>query len=171
MFPISVETFFEKYRCGFFSWTSATTRAQRIDCQKAYAHTTLCVHIHMRTPRCEIYFWSRCCLYIYHIHAEYDCTRMRLYLYICVAPGIYTSLCTIVYSSYLHGTCLDSETPQVSTSLFIYRPLLQVVCHCTCIYTSLSTFVCAQEWTNRTLIGHEPLICSKMCFTKTELVR
>jgi len=24
----------------------------------------------------------------------------------------------------------------------------------------------AQEWTNRTLIGHEPLICSKMCFSK-----
>ena len=29
----------------------------------------------------------------------------------------------------------------------------------------------AQEWTKRTLIGHEPLICSKMCFTKTELVQ
>ena len=29
----------------------------------------------------------------------------------------------------------------------------------------------AQEWTNRTVIGHEPLICSKMCFTKTELVQ
>jgi len=29
----------------------------------------------------------------------------------------------------------------------------------------------AQEWTNRTLIGHEPLICSKMCFAKTELVQ
>jgi len=23
-----------------------------------------------------------------------------------------------------------------------------------------------QEWTNRTLVGHEPLICSKMCYTK-----
>ena len=29
----------------------------------------------------------------------------------------------------------------------------------------------AQEWTNRTVIGHEPLICSKTCFTKTELVQ
>ena len=29
----------------------------------------------------------------------------------------------------------------------------------------------AQEWTNRTVIGHELLICSKMCFTKTELVQ
>ena len=28
-----------------------------------------------------------------------------------------------------------------------------------------------QEWTNRTLIGHEPLMCSKMCLTRTELVR
>jgi len=24
---------------------------------------------------------------------------------------------------------------------------------------------------NRTLIGHEPLMCSKMCFTKTELLQ
>jgi hypothetical protein len=23
----------------------------------------------------------------------------------------------------------------------------------------------AQEWRNHTLLGHEPLICSKMCFT------
>jgi len=29
----------------------------------------------------------------------------------------------------------------------------------------------AQEWTNRTLISHKPLICSKMCFTKTESVQ
>ena len=29
----------------------------------------------------------------------------------------------------------------------------------------------AQEWTNRTLIGKELLICSKMCFTKTNLVQ
>jgi len=29
----------------------------------------------------------------------------------------------------------------------------------------------AQEWTNRTVISHEPLICSEMCFTKTELVQ
>jgi len=29
----------------------------------------------------------------------------------------------------------------------------------------------AQEWTNRTPISHKPLICSKMCFTKTELVQ
>jgi len=31
--------------------------------------------------------------------------------------------------------------------------------------------VSAQELTDRTLIGHEPLICSKICFTKTELVQ
>ena len=35
-----------------------------------------------------------------------------------------------------------------------------------CLYIYIS----AQEWTNRTLISHEPLICSKMCFTKTESV-
>jgi len=29
----------------------------------------------------------------------------------------------------------------------------------------------AQEWTDRTLAGHEPLICGKMCFTVTELVQ
>jgi len=29
----------------------------------------------------------------------------------------------------------------------------------------------AQEWTNRTLISHEPLICSKMCITKTKSVQ
>ena len=29
----------------------------------------------------------------------------------------------------------------------------------------------AQEWTNRTLISNEQLICSKMCFTKTEVVQ
>ena len=29
----------------------------------------------------------------------------------------------------------------------------------------------AQEWKNRTLVGHKPLICNKMCFTKTELVQ
>jgi len=29
----------------------------------------------------------------------------------------------------------------------------------------------AQEWTNRTLISHVPLMCSKMCCTKTELVQ
>ena len=28
-----------------------------------------------------------------------------------------------------------------------------------------------QELNNRTLIGHEPLICGKMCFTKTKLDR
>jgi len=26
----------------------------------------------------------------------------------------------------------------------------------------------AQEWINRTLISHEPLLCSKTCFSKTE---
>jgi len=26
-------------------------------------------------------------------------------------------------------------------------------------------------WRNRTVIGHEPLMCSKMCFAKTELVQ
>ena len=26
----------------------------------------------------------------------------------------------------------------------------------------------SQVWSNRTLIGHKPLICSKMRFTKTE---
>jgi len=29
----------------------------------------------------------------------------------------------------------------------------------------------AQEWNNRILIGHEPLLCSKMSFTKTKLVQ
>jgi len=29
----------------------------------------------------------------------------------------------------------------------------------------------AQGWRNRTLVGHEPLRCSKMCFTKPELVQ
>jgi len=29
----------------------------------------------------------------------------------------------------------------------------------------------AQEWSNRTLISHEPLICSKMCFAKSESVQ
>ena len=29
----------------------------------------------------------------------------------------------------------------------------------------------AQEWTNCTLIGNEPLMCSKMCFAKTKLVQ
>jgi len=32
-------------------------------------------------------------------------------------------------------------------------------------------FISAQEWTNRTVTGHEPLICSTMCFAKTELVQ
>ena len=26
----------------------------------------------------------------------------------------------------------------------------------------------AQEWTSRTLVGHEPRMCSKICCTKTE---
>jgi len=29
----------------------------------------------------------------------------------------------------------------------------------------------AQGWNNRTLISHEPLVCSKMCFSKTEPVQ
>jgi len=29
----------------------------------------------------------------------------------------------------------------------------------------------AQECTDRTLISHEPLMCSKLCFTKTESVQ
>ena len=39
------------------------------------------------------------------------------------------------------------------------------------------TFACenvehsTQDWRERTPISHEPLICSKMCFTKTELVQ
>jgi len=33
------------------------------------------------------------------------------------------------------------------------------------------TFSCAQGWNNRTLISHEPLVCSKMCFSKTEPVQ
>ena len=35
----------------------------------------------------------------------------------------------------------------------------------------ISLWWTAQGLRNRTLIGHEPLICSKMCFTKTELVQ
>ena len=33
------------------------------------------------------------------------------------------------------------------------------------------TWTRPQEWRNRTLVGHEPLICRKMCFTKAELVQ
>jgi len=35
----------------------------------------------------------------------------------------------------------------------------------------MNHLITAQEWTNSTLIGHEPLLCSKMCFAKTELVQ
>ena len=35
----------------------------------------------------------------------------------------------------------------------------------------LAQYAAAQEWTNRAVIGHEPLICSTMYFTKTELVQ
>jgi len=31
--------------------------------------------------------------------------------------------------------------------------------------------VSAQEWRNRTLISHELLVCSKMCFSKTEPIQ
>ena len=37
--------------------------------------------------------------------------------------------------------------------------------------TNTSTNKSAQEWTNRTVISHEPLMRSKICFTKTELVQ
>jgi len=36
---------------------------------------------------------------------------------------------------------------------------------------SKQLIISAQEWTNRTPISHEPLICSKMCFTRTESVQ
>ena len=39
------------------------------------------------------------------------------------------------------------------------------------MYKYIYIYISAQGWSNRSLIGHEPLICSKMCFTKTELVQ
>jgi len=54
-------------------------------------------------------------------------------------------------------------------SMYMYIYLYMFMCER--IYISTRTYVSAQEWTNRTVNGHEPLICSKMYFTKTELVQ
>jgi len=38
-------------------------------------------------------------------------------------------------------------------------------------HSSLWMHSAVLPWKNRTLVGHEPLMCSKMCFTKTEYVQ
>jgi len=47
------------------------------------------------------------------------------------------------------------------------RLLLQLASFLKPRKVALYTSYTAQEWNNRTVIGHEPLICSKMCFTQT----
>ena len=63
----------------------------------------------------------------------------------------------------------------------IDSPYQMCVCVCVCVYLGcvcvciwadrLPEIPTAQEWRNCTLIGNGPLIYSKMCFTKTELVQ
>ena len=53
---------------------------------------------------------------------------------------------------------------------------LRLLITCTALTSLISrgdsmSAVPAQEWTNRNVIGHEPLICSKMCFTQTESIQ
>jgi len=62
---------------------------------------------------------------------------------------------SLLWVSFAKETCNFKEPTKNSHSICVLR----------------NHVVTAQEWTNRTLIGHEPPICSKMCFTKTELVQ
>ena len=50
----------------------------------------------------------------------------------------------------------------------IYMPAKERYIPAKELYYRCYSRVSAQQWRNRTLIGHEPLVCSKMCFSKTE---
>jgi len=51
------------------------------------------------------------------------------------------------------------------------RACCVIVRVCLCLYKREFGGVTAHGWNNRTLISHERLVCSKMCFSKTKPVQ
>ena len=56
--------------------------------------------------------------------------------------------------------------------MYIYTEICLCIYICISIYIYINIYIySANEWKNLTLVGHEPLICSQISFTKTELVQ
>ena len=70
------------------------------------------------------------------------------------------------------GTYVYIIGTSLSFSLFLSLSLSFSLSHTHSFsfHLTFSLSLSAQEWRNRTVVGHEPLICNKMCFSKTELV-
>jgi len=122
MFPISVETFFEKYRCGFFSWTSATTRAQRIDCQKAYAHTTLCYTYICALLAVKSTFEVDV-VYTYIIYMPNTIVLVCDCTCIYVLHRVYTPRCALLYIRRICTALASTPRPPKFPHLFSYTGL------------------------------------------------
>jgi len=70
----------------------------------------------------------------------------------------------------------DTERPPKNGKFALFLATNRgCVVKCVSQHDQLHIWLChrktAQEWRNRSLVGHEPWMCNKMCFTKTEWVQ
>ena len=72
--------------------------------------------------------------------------------------------CMYIYYNDAIDVCIYTMMMQLT---YVYV----LLCATTVGVSNNTMYVSAQEWTNRTPISHKPLMCSKMCFTKTESVQ
>ena len=130
----------------------------RVTRMTSYVYSFLYVHIY-------IYIYIYLMGDTWHTRHErqyvFD-SRSWLVCYMCIYIYIYISIWWVT-----------RDTRVTNDNMF--STLVRDSC-VTCAYIHLYISIwwvtrAAQECTNRTLISHEPLICSKMCFTKTESVQ
>ena len=111
-----------------------------------------------------------CCMskhmFVYSTHVQHicGCPQMQMWMLMYMSMQMYLDVEDI-------DVDVDVDDAHVAFDVDVDVDL--DVFHCVCRHLQIGIFRCrsAQELTNRTVIGREPLICSKMCFTKTELVQ
>ena len=85
-------------------------------------------------------------VYIYMYVCVYVCVRER------EVSGIYIHISSPLLTSH---NLRPSSCSLCATHTYVYMYMYH-------------EDISAQEWRNRTLVGHEPLMCGKMCVTKTK---
>jgi len=129
-----------------------------------YTHMCICVYV--------FYMYIHTCIYVcmYSVHKYTDCVHTEIYVrkrFLTASLSTF-SLYVCVWERERESTRKRDRLVRKETYKWLYSAketynFKEPINRDHPIY--------AQEWRNRTLISHEPLVCSKMCFSKTEPVQ
>jgi len=144
-----------------------------------------------RTCQTVTHLYAACLMFMYVEDIRVCvCTCMRIHKYILMR--ISSCMCMYMYEDIhvypLHTWSWGMPHVYVYIHVWIYTCISSTymcilihvcVCTCMCMYmyifhihdACLMSMYAAQEWRNRTLVGHEPWMCSKISSTKTEWVQ